>query len=296
MTLRRVTAGIFSAALIGAAVFWLVTTPKSSPPILIEGLTGDADRGAIIFAAAGCASCHAAPEASGADKLVLSGGLAFASPFGTFYAPNISSHATEGIGGWSALDLVNAMRYGTSPDGQHYYPAFPYSSYTRVAPPDIVDLHAYMQTLPASDQPSRAHEVGFPFNIRRSLGGWKLLFMASGPVMDTPGLPESVLRGRYLVEGLGHCAECHTPRGLLGNLQLSNWLNGAAHPSGKGRIPALRGIDWSEADIAEYLKSGFTPDFDTAGAEMADVVENTSKLSDEDRKAIAAYIKALPQP
>lgn len=296
MTLRRVTAGIFSAALIGAAVFWLVTTPKSSPPILIEGLTGDADRGAIIFAAAGCASCHAAPEASGADKLVLSGGLAFASPFGTFYAPNISSHATEGIGGWSALDLVNAMRYGTSPDGQHYYPAFPYSSYTRVAPPDIVDLHAYMQTLPASDQPSRAHEVGFPFNIRRSLGGWKLLFMASGPVIDTPGLPESVLRGRYLVEGLGHCAECHTPRGLLGNLQLSNWLNGAAHPSGKGRIPALRGIDWSEADIAEYLKSGFTPDFDTAGAEMADVVENTSKLSDEDRKAIAAYIKALPQP
>ena len=296
MTLRRVTAGIFSAALIGAAVFWLVTTPKSSPPILIEGLTGDADRGAIIFAAAGCASCHAAPEASGADKLVLSGGLAFASPFGTFYAPNISSHATEGIGGWSALDLVNAMRFGTSPDGQHYYPAFPYSSYTRVAPPDIVDLHAYMQTLPASDQPSRAHEVGFPFNIRRSLGGWKLLFMASGPVMDTPGLPESVLRGRYLVEGLGHCAECHTPRGLLGNLQLSNWLNGAAHPSGKGRIPALRGIDWSEADIAEYLKSGFTPDFDTAGAEMADVVENTSKLSDEDRKAIAAYIKALPQP
>lgn len=296
MTLRRVIAGIFSAALIGAAVFWLVTTPKSSPPILIEGLTGDADRGAIIFAAAGCASCHAAPEASGADKLVLSGGLAFASPFGTFYAPNISSHATEGIGGWSALDLVNAMRYGTSPDGQHYYPAFPYSSYTRVAPPDIVDLHAYMQTLPASDQPSRAHEVGFPFNIRRSLGGWKLLFMASGPVMDTPGLPESVLRGRYLVEGLGHCAECHTPRGLLGNLQLSNWLNGAAHPSGKGRIPALRGIDWSEADIAEYLKSGFTPDFDTAGAEMADVVENTSKLSDEDRKAIAAYIKALPQP
>lgn len=296
MTLRRVTAGIFSAALIGAAVFWLVTTPKSSPPILIEGLTGDADRGAIIFAAAGCASCHAAPEASGADKLVLSGGLAFASPFGTFYAPNISSHATEGIGGWSALDLVNAMRYGTSPDGQHYYPAFPYSSYTRVAPPDIVDLHAYMQTLPASDQPSRAHEVGFPFNIRRSLGGWKLLFMASGPVIDTPGLPESVLRGRYLVEGLGHCAECHTPRGLLGNLQLSNWLNGAAHPSGKGRIPALRGISWSEADIAEYLKSGFTPDFDTAGAEMADVVENTSKLSDEDRKAIAAYIKALPQP
>lgn len=296
MTLRRVTAGIFSAALIGAAVFWLVTTPKSSPPILIEGLTGDADRGAIIFAAAGCASCHAAPEASGADKLVLSGGLAFASPFGTFYAPNISNHATEGIGGWSALDLVNAMRYGTSPDGQHYYPAFPYSSYTRVAPPDIVDLHAYMQTLPASDQPSRAHEVGFPFNIRRSLGGWKLLFMASGPVIDTPGLPESVLRGRYLVEGLGHCAECHTPRGLLGNLQLSNWLNGAAHPSGKGRIPALRGIDWSEADIAEYLKSGFTPDFDTAGAEMADVVENTSKLSDEDRAAIAAYIKALPQP
>jgi len=296
MTLRRFIAGLFSVALIGAAIFWLVTTPKSSPPALIEGLTGDADRGALIFAAAGCASCHAAPGASGADKLVLAGGHAFASPFGTFYAPNISSHATEGIGGWSALDLVNAMRHGTSPNGEHYYPAFPYTSYTRVAPPDIVDLHAYMRTLPASDQPSRAHEVGFPFNIRRSLGGWKLLFMPRGPVIDTPGLPEAVLRGRYLVEGPGHCGECHTPRGFLGNLQLSNWLNGAAHPSGKGRIPALRGIDWSEADIAEYLKSGFTPDFDTAGAEMADVVENTSKLSDEDRAAIAAYIKALPQP
>lgn len=296
MTLRRLIGRTTSVALIGAAVFWLLTTPESSSPEMVAGLDGDVDRGALVFAAGGCASCHAAPKASGEAKLVLAGGHAFPSPFGTFYAPNISTDPKAGIGTWSTLDLVNAMRHGTMPGGQHYFPAFPYTSYVRASVADIVDLRAYLATLPPSDIESRPHEVGFPFNIRRGLGLWKLMFQKPDWVIDTPGLPENIIRGRYLVESLGHCGECHTPRSFLGNLKYDQWLNGAPHPSGKGTIPALRGIDWSEGDIAEYLKSGFTPDFDTAGAEMADVVENTSKLSDADRAAIAAYIKALPRP
>ena len=223
--------------------------------------------------------------------MLLSGGRQFASPFGTFYAPNISPDPENGIGGWSAMDLANAMVKGTSPDGQHYFPAFPYTSYTKANLGDIVSLHAFLATLPASTQPSKAHDVGFPFNIRRTLGVWKFLFLRDDFVV-AGDLSEQEQRGRYLAEALGHCAECHTARNPLGGLKLSEWLGGAPNPSGKGTIPNITPgkLLWSQADIAEYLSSGFTPEYDTVGGSMADVVENTAKLPPEDRAAIAAYL------
>ncbi len=282
-------------AIVGAAVFWWVTRPTTIDASELAGLSPDVARGEWVFNAGGCSSCHAAPGAEGEAKLVLSGGRKFASPFGTFLAPNISPHTEEGIGGWSAEDLANAMIHGTSPEGKHYFPAFPYTSYAKAELGDIVSLHAYIQTLPVSDIPSPAHEVGFPFNIRRSLGGWKFLFLKDDWVV-TENLSEAATHGRYLAEALSHCGECHTPRNPLGGLQLGGWFTGAANPNGEGRIPAISSdkLLWSEAEIAEYLKSGFTPDFDTAGGHMTDVVENTSKLTDEDRAAIAAYVKAVP--
>lgn len=281
-------------ALIGAGIFWTVTRPNALAEEQLTGLSSDPVAGEAVFHAAGCASCHAAPDAKGDAKLILSGGQAFPSPFGTFIAPNISQDMTHGIGGWSLKDLANAVIKGTSPQGQHYFPAFPYASYSKMALQDVSNLYAYLETLPADATPSEPHNIGFPFNIRRSLGIWKTLFVSESWVAEasTPELE----RGRYLVEALGHCAECHTPRNVLGGLDTKNWMAGAADPSGKGRIPAITpaALGWNAADIAEYLKSGFTPDFDTAGGHMVAVIENTARLSDEDRAAIAEYLLALP--
>lgn len=277
---------------LGLATFWWVTRPDTLPAEATAGLTGDAEAGARVFAAAGCASCHAAPGAEGEAKLVLAGGKSFASDFGTFLAPNISP-SEAGIGGWTLPDFADAVMRGISPEGAHYYPAFPYTSYARMEMQDLADLWAYMQTLPPSDAASQPHQVGFPFNIRRSLGGWKFLFAGDDWVLADAG---ENTRGRYLVEALGHCGECHTPRNALGGLDRGRWLSGAPNPSGRGRIPNITpgGLDWSERDIASYLETGFTPEFDSAGGSMVDVIENYAKLPEADRAAVARYLKQVP--
>ena len=283
---------IVLAVLMGAVAWWL-TAPKTVPDDFLAGLSGDQEAGEVVFHASGCASCHSAPDASGEAMLVLAGGRGFASPFGTFYAPNISADPLAGIGDWSATDLANAMIHGTSPDGQHYYPAFPYASYRKIAPQDVVDLRAYLATLPADQTESRDHDVGFPFNIRRSLGGWKVLFAGKDYVQPAP---DAVLeRGRYLVEVLGHCAECHTPRNALGGLQRDKWMEGAPHPSGKGSFPAITPskLQWSQGDLVAFFQSGLTPEFDSTGGEMTEVIDNLRQLPVSDQEAIAAYLLAL---
>ncbi len=290
----RLAAGV--VVLVGLAGV-LLTRPQRVDPTQLNDVTADLVRGEAVFYAGGCASCHSPPDATGEEKLKLAGGRRFETDFGTFIAPNISSDREAGIGSWSVLDLANALLHGTGPEGQHYYPAFPYTSYANMTLEDVASLHAFLGTLPAVAVESDAHEVGFPFNIRRGLGGWKLLYLQPGWVVEGD-LTDQQARGRYLVEALGHCAECHTPRNAFGGLQRDLWLAGAPNPSGKGRIPGLTAdqLDWSEADIAEYLRSGFTPDYDSAGGEMAEVIENTSQLTDDDRMAIAAYLKAVSLP
>lgn len=291
--MKKLLGFLVPAAIVAAGAGWFLTGPSQVDASAYEGLTGDADRGETVFTAAGCASCHHAPDAEGEAKLVLVGGQPFASDFGTFYAPNITPDAQAGIGDWSLTDLANALTQGVSPQGQHYYPAFPYTAYARMEPQDVADLWAYMQTLPTDGTASQAHDVGFPFNIRRSLGGWKLLFFRESYVMD---VDPDLERGRYLVEALAHCAECHTPRNALGGLDRGRWMGGAPNPSGEGSIPPLTPdkLSWSAEDVAYYLETGFTPEFDAVGGHMAEVVENFSQLTAEDRKAVAAYVKALP--
>ncbi|MCA0872128.1 cytochrome c [Seohaeicola saemankumensis] len=288
---------IIALGLAGLATFWLLTRPDRLADDALAGLTGDAARGEQVFLAGGCASCHAAPDAKDEARLVLAGGQRFPSPFGTFLAPNISPDPTHGIGTWSAMDLANAMLRGVSPEGAHYYPAFPYTSYVHVTAQDVTDLHAYLATLPATDTPSLPHEISFPFTIRRGLGLWKHLYATEDWMLAGDLTPEQQ-RGRYLVEGPGHCGECHTPRDRFGGLQRDVWLTGAPTPDGKGKIPGISPsqLDWSESDIAYYLETGFTPDFDAAGGHMASVVINTGQLPASDRAAIAAYLKTLPAP
>ncbi|MEZ5723210.1 MAG: cytochrome c [Paracoccaceae bacterium] len=294
--MRRILLTLVVLGLAAAAIGLWLTRPRADGPDVLDGLTGDPETGRLVFTAAGCASCHMAEGATGEAALVLAGGQRFASPFGTFIAPNISSDPEAGIGGWSALDLWNALHHGTSPEGQHLYPAFPYASYVRMTPQQAVDLHAYLRTLPADPTPSAPHEVGFPFNIRASLGGWKLLYLREGWVMEGD-LSQTELRGREIVEALAHCAECHSPRTALGGLKRGpDWLTGAPNPAGRGSFPDLTppALDWSEADLVEYFTSGFTPDYDSAGGHMAHVIDNLAALPESDREAVAAYLKRLP--
>lgn len=290
-------------ALLGAGIFWFLTAPKNLSADELASTSAhtiDLENGENLFWAGGCASCHAAPGASGDDKKLLSGGLILETEFGGFAAPNISPNESAGIGAWSFADFANAMKRGISPDGKHYYPAFPFASYTHMPMTDLADLFAYMQELPSSDTESKDSEIGFPFNVRRGLGLWKLLYLDDTPVISEAALGDDpiLLRGRYLVEGPGHCGECHTERTLAGGMNRSKWLEGAPNPEGKGRVPGITNsaeglADWSDTDIAYALETGFTPEFDSLGSSMADVVLNYANVKASDREAIAAYLKHL---
>lgn len=290
-------------ALGGAAAVagWFLSAPvRLDAETLAQAGTGDAVRGKRIFSAGGCTSCHSTPWAQGEARLELAGGLELKTPFGTFVPPNISSDPTDGIGNWSFEDFANAMLKGVSPSGAHYYPAFPYTSYARMKPADIADLFAYMKMLPAVQGDAPGHQLGFPFNIRRGLGLWKRLYLDPQPVVAFPeGTPAPVLAGRYLVEGPGHCGECHTPRAFTGGLKKDEWLAGAPAAEGGGFVENITagegGIgSWSEADIVNFLETGFTPEFDSPGGAMAEVQKNMAELTPDDRSAIAAYLKAVP--
>lgn len=290
---RHVLLGV---VLLAGAAGWWITRPVGVDPARFAGLVADAARGEAVYHAAGCGSCHMAPRATGDDRAVLAGGQQFETPFGSFVAPNISSDPVHGIGGWTVPMLANAVMAGVSPDGAHYYPAFPWDSYRGMAAQDLVDLHGYLATLPASATPDQPHDLPLPFQIRRGIGLWKLAFGRDGWVVDAPDLTPEEQRGRYLAEVLGHCSECHTPRAVTGAPDLARWLGGGPDASGRGRVPNITpgGLDWSARDIASYLETGFTPDFDSAGGHMALVVANYAQLPQSDRDAVAAYLKRVP--
>lgn len=288
----------------GGGFFWL-TRPRPIPAESLPSHAPDLTNGEYMFYAGGCASCHATPKGGKCSEpdyenaQELAGGRCLKTPFGTFYVPNISPHPDYGIGRWSDADFINAMRRGLSPAGEHYYPAFPYTSYQRMYDADLIDLKAYLDTLPAVASRVPPHDLRFPFNFRRALGLWKLAFLDGKRFTPDPRASPEVNRGAYLVQGPGHCGECHTPRNFLGGFLKDRWLAGAPAPEGKGFVPNLTPHEsglksWSASDIAYALESGFKPDFDVLGGAMTKVQENMAKLTPEDRAAIAAYLKSLP--
>ncbi len=291
------TAAILVAA--SGAGFWCLTAPQRYAAVDLPAREANLANGETLFWAGGCASCHAAPDARGDDLLRLVGGRVLVTPFGRFHVPNITTDAGSGIGGWSDADFVAAMRQGVSPDGRHYYPAFPYTSYVRMPVTDVLDLKGFLDTLPAEASTVPDHELGFPFSIRRGIGLWKRLHLKEGPVLAVDEADPALVRGRYLVEGPGHCGECHTPRDGTGGLDLARWLAGGPAPEGEGRVPNITSGDggiggWSVRDITYALESGFTPEYDTLGGSMAAVQANMARLQPADREAIAAYLKAVP--
>ena len=293
--LRRIFLGLILIGAAGLGVYWWLTIPAVVAPASLPPRAPNLANGLVAFNAGGCSSCHAVPNQP--DRLKLGGGLAMPSPFGTFHVPNISSDPTYGIGRWSEAEFVTAVMKGTSPNGAHYFPAFPYASYRYASVDDVRDLFAYLKTLPAVTGKLRDHDLPFPFNIRRNVGGWKFLFMDGKPVVTDASRSASWNRGAYLVNGLGHCAECHSPRNFLGGIVEAQRFAGGPNPEGEGWVPNItqkRLGEWSAKDIAYFLETGQTPDGDTAGGSMVRVIKNTSQLPAEDRAAIAEYVKSLP--
>jgi mono/diheme cytochrome c family protein len=282
----------------GVASAWMISAPRSRltrADIAFLEQPGDPEKGALVFTAADCASCHASPGQP--DRMRLGGGLALASPFGTFHVPNISPDRRDGIGNWRPEDLANAVMSGISPSGQHYYPALPYTSYAGMTLEDVRNLMAFLRTLPSVSGRPMAHELEFPFNIRRLVGFWKLLFFhRPRPALSfTPG--DALNRGRYLAEVLGHCAECHSARNFFGAIERSTRFAGGPDPEGVGFAPNITPSavgDWSTEEIVEALTNRRTPALRVIGSSMADVVANTAELPRGDLEAIALYLKSLP--
>jgi mono/diheme cytochrome c family protein len=293
--LRRILLAVVVAAAVGFTIFWWLTIPASVPSNLLPPYTPNLANGLTTFNAGGCSSCHAVPGQP--DRTRLGGGLAIPSPFGTFYVPNISPDPVDGIGHWTEADFVTAVVKGTSPAGAHYFPAFPYTSYQHAKVEDVRDLFAYLKTLAPVSGKARDHAVPFPFNIRRNIGIWKLLFADGKPFIPDAARSARWNRGAYLVNSLGHCAECHSPRNFLGGIIAAQRFAGGPNPEGEGWVPNVtqKGLaEWSEKDIAYFLETGEMPDGDTAGSSMARVIRNTSQLSPDDRAAMAEYLKSLP--
>jgi mono/diheme cytochrome c family protein len=282
---------------IGGSAFYVLTMPTTIPREALRSHTANLENGRTLFYAGGCASCHATPQQE--DRTRLGGGLALKTPFGTFKVPNISSDPERGIGAWTELEFINAMLRGVGRHGEHLYPSFPFTSYQRMTLGDVRDLFAFMRTLPADPTPSASHELPFPFGFRRGLGLWKLLYLDGRPFVPDPARSAELNRGAYLVEGPGHCAECHSPRNWLGAIPADRRFAGGPDPEGKGWVPNITphpdGLGgWSQKDIEYLLETGFTPEYDSVGSTMADVVANTAKLTQHDRAAIAAYLRSLP--
>jgi len=256
---------------------------------------GDAKRGQYLAKAGGCLACHTEDRK---DAAPFAGGRALKTPFGTFYGPNITPHPEAGLGRWSEADFMRAMRLGERPDGAHYFPAFPYPSFTKITDSDLRNLWAFLRTLAPSSRANRAHDLRFPFGWRILVKGWKWLFFTPGPTTSDNQRTPVVNRGAYLVQALGHCGECHTPRNFLGGQNRDRLLAGSkTGPDGKG-VPNLTPTklkQWDDAELKEFLQTGLTPDGDVAAETMGEVIRNTtSQLTPEDLAAVVAYLRALP--
>jgi mono/diheme cytochrome c family protein len=289
----RETGGLRLAALAPVAAL-LCLAPAAA---LAQADQAQIDRGAYIFTAADCGACHTDVKGKGPP---LAGGRPLATPFGTFYSPNITPDPETGIGRWTDADFIRALREGVSPGGDHYFPVFPYPSFTKMTDQDILDLKAYIFSLPPVAQPNREHEIDFPYGWRPSVCFWKQLNFTPGALTPDPAQSPEWNRGAYLVQALGHCGECHTPRGWLGGLDTSVAYSGTADGPDGEKVPNITpdpdtGIGtWSPADVVRVLRTGQLPDGDFVGSVMGEVVESTSELTDADRQAIAAYLASLP--
>lgn len=305
--MKKLSLGLAGIVILGIVGFFVLTSPITWSLLHpIRDTANDSpanlNNGRVIFIAGDCATCHATPNQN--NPLVLGGGRALDTNFGRFFMPNISSDTSDGIGSWTLEEFTKAVREGVGPsaimfDGKNLYPAFPYTSYQRLTANDVRDLFAYIKTLPAVKGKSPHHDLKFPFNLRRGVGIWRLFFLDGQPLSSDPQESALIQRGRYLVEGPAHCAECHSPRNILGVIKKNQRYGGGPTPDGKGHFPNISQDDtgigfWAKNSIVNYLRTGQNPIGKIAGGDMAEVIKNTQQLPFDDLQAIATYLKTLP--
>jgi mono/diheme cytochrome c family protein len=255
------------------------------------------ERGAYLTRAAGCMGCHTDKVGRGAP---FAGGRALKTPFGIFYSPNITAHKQTGIGAWSDGDFLAAVKQGIRPDGAHYFPVFPYTSYTLLRAEDVLAIKAYMFSLTPVARQNRAHDVGPPFSWRWSMGAWKQLYFDAGEFIADDKQDAQWNRGAYLVNALAHCGECHTPRNAAGALDRTLWMAGTKDGPEGDAVPNITpahntGLGWPLDQLSFFLKTGTKPDWEKAEGLMAEAVQDGYKhLTDADRDAIAVYLNSLP--
>jgi mono/diheme cytochrome c family protein len=297
---QRVAAAFVLLAALAAASLWILSRPRPLDGTALPAHTPDLANGEALFHAGSCGSCHkAADGAPGADEGLPTGSAAFPTPVGTFYPGNLTPDAETGIGRWSEVEFVNAITRGLSPDGTHYFPAFPYPSFRLMSFEDVLDLHAYLVSLPAVRSPHREPDVPLTALARRGVGLWKRLAFGGRRFEADPARSDSWNRGAYLTNGPGHCGECHTPRDWLMIADEARHLDGGPHPGGEGSVPSLRrlverGRYKGVADLTLALRFGETFGYDKLSSEgMAEIQMNLARLPESDVQAIAEYLLSL---
>lgn len=286
--------------MLGFTVFWLLTIPRPLPASAIPAHTANIANGEVLYTAGGCRNCHKPnAEQAGLDPNLPSGGFPLKTPIGVLYPPNLTPDAQTGIGNWSDLDFVNAVQRGISKSGQHLIPAFPYTSYAAMPVEDVLDIKAYLMSLPPVASPRREADIPIAFLLRRGLGLWKFLGLDTTTWRPDDSQTASWNRGSYLVNSPGHCGECHTPRNLIMTRDNSRFMMGGPHPEGQGKVPSLHGLVKTgrykdQKDLVLALQNGevFGYEHMSSGG-MGQVQANMAKLPQADVEAIAEYLISL---
>jgi mono/diheme cytochrome c family protein len=296
----KYVAGAAVAAVVGGGLFWLVTTPQPLAAAALPQHTADLANGERLYHAAGCYSCHKpAPDLKLDDTTLPAGGAPLKTPVGTFYPPNLTPDAETGIGTMTDIAFVNAVQRGLSPEGEHLIPAFPYASYARMKVEDVLDIRAYLASLKPVSSPEKAPDMMLEPLIRRGVGLWKLMALNATPWQADPAHTASWNRGAYLVNGPGHCAECHTPRDVFMVPRTAQAFMGGAHPGGEGKVPSLHNLVESkrytdQADVSSALAFGEMGGYKhVSSSGMGEVQGNISQLPQADIDAIAEYLVSL---
>jgi len=298
--LQRAAVALAVVVALGAVAFWALTRPDPVDAADLPDHEPNLAAGETLFYAGSCLACHQPGEGvSVARDDLPAGGAPFPTPVGTFYPQNLTPDAETGIGRWSREDFVSAMVRGVSPNGTHYFPAFPYPSYRRMRTEDVLDLYGFLMSLPPVHSPRREPEVPMAALARRAVGLWKLLALTDATATPDPGSGDSRSRGAYLVNSAGHCGECHTPRNALMVVDESRNLAGGPHPRGEGNVPSLRGLVERErckdaADLTLAMQFGETFGYDKlSSGGMGAIQANLARLPESDVRAIADYLVSL---
>jgi mono/diheme cytochrome c family protein len=279
----------------GLLAFWVLSAPHPFVAADIPQHTANLENGKLLYNIGGCISCHA----SEADATIPAGGKPLPTPIGVLYPPNLAPDPETGLGQWSNVDFVNAMQKGLSPGGSHLIPAFPYTSYAHMKVEDVLDIKAYLDSLPPVKNASKPNEVFALPVVRRGLGVWQLIGLDHTKFADDPNQTASWNRGAYLVGSVGHCGECHTPRTILMTSDKSKMFQGGPHPEGKGKVPSLRDLAgrsrYKDAkDLVLAFQNGEELGYDKmSSGGMGDVRKNIAKLPEADIAAIAEYVMSL---